>query len=103
MKKKTDMNQKARSDNAKNNSPLLNGRSVLFSSARTGTVGTKRQTYHIHVDLIAKLRGYAYWEQRMISEVVNYALEQFFEDKEIKVRPSKNVSLKKKDDRHTGL
>ena len=97
------MNQKACSDNAKNNSPLLNGRSVLFSSARTGTVGTKRQTYHIHVDLIAKLRGYAYWEQRMISEVVNYALEQFFEDKEIKVRPSKNVSLKKKDDRHTGL
>ena len=96
MKKKTDMNQKARSDNAKNNSPLLNGRSALFSSARTGTVGTKRQTYHIHVDLIAKLRGYAYWEQRMISEVVNYALEQFFENKEIKARPSKNVSLKKR-------
>ena len=103
MAKKTDMNQKARSDNAKNNSPPLNGSSALFSSARTGTVGTKRQTYHIHVDLIAKLRGYAYWEQRMISEVVNYALEQFFEDKEIKARPSKNVSLKKKDDRHTGL
>ena len=103
MAKKTDINQKARSDNAKNNSPLLNGRDALFSSARTGIVGTKRQTYHIHVDLIAKLRGYAYREQRMISEVVNYALEQFFEDKEIKVRPSKNVSLKKKDDQHTGL
>ena len=103
MAKKTDMNQKERSDNAKNNSPPLNGRSALFSSARTGTVGTKRQTYHIHVDLIAKLRGYTYWEQRMTSEVVNYALEQFFEDKEIKARPSKNISLKKKDDRHTGL
>ena len=90
------MNQKARSGNAKNNSPPLHGRGALFSSARTGTVGTKRQTYHIHVDLIAKLRGYAYWEQRMISEVVNYALEQFFENKEIKARPSKNVSLKKR-------
>ena len=96
MKKKTDINQKAHSGNAKNNSPPLNERDALFSSARMGTVGTKRQTYHIHVDLIAKLRGYAYWEQRKISEVVNYALEQFFEDKEVKVRPSKNVSFKKR-------
>ena len=91
------MNQRECSDNAKNNPASLNERSALFSGAWTGTVGTKRQTYHIHVDLIAKLRGYAYWERRRISEVVNYALEQFFEDKEIKERPSKNVSSKKKD------
>ena len=97
MKKKTDMNQRECSDNAKNNPASLNERSALFSGAWTGTVGTKRQTYHIHVDLIAKLQGYAYWERRRISEVVNYALEQFFEDKEIKERPSKNVSSKKKD------
>ena len=102
MKKKTDMNQRECSDNAKNNPASLNERSALFSGAWTGTVGTKRQTYHIHVDLIAKLRGYAYWERRRISEVVNYALEQFFEDKEIKARPPKNVSLKKKSDQHTG-
>lgn len=102
MKKKADMNQKERSGNARNNPAPLNERSTLFSDARLGTVGTKRQTYHIHVDLIAKLRGYAYWEQRRISEVVNYALEQFFEDKEIRARPSKNVSLKKKGNRHTG-
>ena len=102
MAKKTGMNQEERSHNAKNNPTLFNERSALFSSVRTGTIGTKRQTYHIHVDLIAKLRGYAYWERRRVSEVVNYALEQFFEDKEIRVRPSKNVSLKKKSDRHTG-
>ena len=102
MAKKTDMNQKNCSDNAKHTPAPWNEGSALFSGARTGTVGTKRQTYHIHVDLIAKLRGYAYWEQRRISEVVNYALEQFFEDKEIRVRPPKNVSLKKKGDQHTG-
>ena len=96
MRKKMDMNQKARSGKAKNNSPPLNGRSALFSSDHTGTVGTKRQTYHIHVDLIAKLRGYAYWEQRQISEVINRALEQFFEDKEVKLRPPKNALSKKK-------
>ena len=73
MEKKTDMNQKARSGKSKNNSSPLNGRSALFSSDYTGTIGTKRQTYHIHVDLIAKLQGYAYWEKRMISEVVNCA------------------------------
>ena len=64
---------------------------------QTGTMGTKRQTYHIHVDLIAKLRGYAYWERRMISEVVNCALEEFFKDKEVKQRPpKKNLSKKKR-------
>ena len=97
MKKKAGVNQKERSDNVRNNPAPMNEGSALFSDVRTGTVGTKRQTYHIHVDLIAKLRGYAYWERRRISEVVNRALEQFFEDKEIRVRPSKNVSLKKKD------
>lgn len=96
MSKTTDINQKARSGKVKNNSPPLNGRSALFSSDQTGTIGTKRQTYHIHVDLIAKLRGYAYWERRQISEVVNCALEQFFEDKEVKLRPPKNASLKKR-------
>ncbi len=97
MAKKRDMNQKARSDNAKKNSPPLNGRSALFSMDQTGTMGTKRQTYHIHVDLIAKLRGYAYWERRMISEVVNCALEEFFKDKEVKPRPpKKNLSKKKR-------
>lgn len=97
MAKKTDMNKKARFGNAKNNSSPLNGRSALFSNDWTGTIGTRRQTYHIHVDLIAKLRGYAYWERQMISEVVNCALEQFFEDKEVKSRPpKKNLSKKKR-------
>ena len=96
MTKKTDMNRKARSSKAKSNSPPLNGRSALFLSGHTGTIGTKRQTYHIHVDLIAKLRGYAYWEQQQISEVINRALEQFFEDKEVKLRPPKSASSKKK-------
>ena len=96
MTKKTNMNQNAHSGKGKNNSSPLNGRSALFSSDQTGTIGTKRQTYHIHVDLIAKIRGYAYWEQRQISEVINRALEQFFEDKEVKLRPPKNASSKKK-------
>ena len=96
MAKKTDMNKKAQSGKVKSNSPPLNGRSALFSSDHTGTVGTKRQTYRIHVDLIAKLRGYAYWEQQQISEVINRALEQFFEDKEVKLRPPKSASSKKK-------
>ena len=97
MAKKRDVNQKAHSGKSKNNSPPLNGRSALFSNDWTGTIGTRRQTYHIHVDLIAKLQGYAYWEKRMISEVVNRALEQFFKDKQVKPRPrKKNLSEKKR-------
>ena len=96
MKEKTDIDQQERPDKEQNNQSPLNGRSALFSRDWTGTIGTKRQTYHIYVDLIAKLRGYAYWEQRKISEVVNCALEQFFANKEVKPRPPKNASSEKK-------
>jgi hypothetical protein len=44
---------------------------------------TKRQTYHLKVEIIEKVRGYAYWERLGVSEVVNIALEEFFKDKEI--------------------
>jgi len=38
----------------------------------------KRQTYYIRMDLIRKVKEYAYWERKGISEVVNVALEEFF-------------------------
>jgi hypothetical protein len=44
---------------------------------------TKRQTYHLEVELIEKVREYAYWERLGVSEVVNIALEEFFKDKNI--------------------
>lgn len=47
----------------------------------------KRQTYYIQVELIEKLRAYAYWERKKISEVVNMALDEFFKDREVKKIP----------------
>ena len=47
----------------------------------------KRQTYYINVELIEKLRAYAYWERKKISEVVNMAIEEFFKDLEVKKIP----------------
>jgi len=44
---------------------------------------TKRQTYHLKVELIEKVKEYAYWERLGVSEVVNIALEEFFKDKKI--------------------
>ncbi len=52
-------------------------------------VEKKRQTYHSRVDVITKLRAYAYWERLGISEIVNAALEQFFADKEVRSLPPK--------------
>ena len=46
-----------------------------------------RHTYYARVDLLEKLRGYAYWERYGISELINQILEEFFEDKEIKPKP----------------
>ena len=79
------MEQKTGANSNKRSSDKQNGDE--FSRNWTGKIGTKRQAYYIYVDLIAKLRGYAYWERRKISETVNCALEQFFEGKEVKPRP----------------
>ncbi len=39
---------------------------------------TLRQTYHLDVDNVEKIKQYAYIERLKISEVVNKALEEFF-------------------------
>ena len=67
----------------------MNGRDLLSQELSEEKVQTKRQTYHVRAELIAKLRAYAYWERLGISEVVNLALEAFFADKEVKAVPSK--------------
>ena len=96
MKKKMDPEQKDHFDDERNNLSPADEDTNEFSRTWTGKIGTKRQTYHIYVDLIAKLRGYAYWERRKISEVVNCALEQFFKDKKIKPRPPIDTLSKKR-------
>jgi hypothetical protein len=42
---------------------------------------TIRQTYHLSNDNVEKIKKYAYIERLKISEVVNKALAEFFEDK----------------------
>lgn len=42
---------------------------------------TQRQTYHVEVELIEKVKRYAYIERLKISEVINRALKEFFQDK----------------------
>lgn len=42
---------------------------------------TKRQTYHLEMDLVEKIKKFAYWERIKVSEVVNQALREFFKGK----------------------
>lgn len=42
---------------------------------------TERQTYHLEIDLIKKVKDYAYWQRLKISDVVNQALKEFFKNK----------------------
>ncbi|MFH1238814.1 MAG: hypothetical protein V1653_01730 [bacterium] len=44
-------------------------------------IDTLRQTYHMSHDNVEKVKKYAYIERLKISEVVNKALEEFFEKK----------------------
>ena len=44
----------------------------------------RRQTYYIQEELIEKIRAYTYWKRMGISEMVNIALEDFFECLEAK-------------------
>lgn len=96
MTKKMDAEQKDYPNDEWNDLSSANENTDEFSRPWLGQSGAKRQTYYIYVDLIAKLRGYAYWERRKISEVVNCALDQFFRDKEIKPRPPIDILSKKK-------
>lgn len=41
----------------------------------------KRQTYHLDLDLIEKIKKYAYWQRLKVSEVVNQALREFFKNR----------------------
>ena len=96
MKKKMDTEQRDHPNDERNNLSPADENTDEISRTWMGRNGTKRQTYYIYVDLIAKLRGYAYWERRKISEVVNCALDQFFKDKEIKPRPPIETLSKKR-------
>jgi len=50
----------------------------------------KRQTYHMRIDLIPKIKEYAYFEKVDISDVVNEAIDRFLK----KYRPKgKQVNL----------
>ena len=42
----------------------------------------RRHTYYARVDLLEKIREYAYGEQVGISELINQILEEFFEEQE---------------------
>ncbi len=42
---------------------------------------TKRQIYHLDIDLINKVKKYAYWKRLKVSEVVNQALREFIKGK----------------------
>jgi len=42
---------------------------------------TRRQTYHMEIELIDKIKEYAYWKRLKVSEVVNEALREFFKNR----------------------
>lgn len=44
---------------------------------------TRRQTYHMEIELIEKIKKYAYWQRLKVSEVVNQALREFFKNKKV--------------------
>lgn len=51
------------------------------AESKPGKPDTQRQTYHVEVELIEKVKRYAYLERLKISEVINRALKEFFQDR----------------------
>lgn len=49
-------------------------------ACQNGSSPKKRQTYYIHTELMEKVKAYAYWERKGVSETVNMALERFLQD-----------------------
>ena len=85
MNSRTPLKKKARPANGKGNQS--DPKQYFRGLRRKGEV--TRHTYHARVDLLEKIRGYAYWERIGISALINQILEEFFEGKEVKPCPSK--------------
>ena len=51
--------------------------------------GWTRATFIMSETYLDKIKDYAYWERLQIKEVLNEALDNFFEDKKVRKRPSK--------------
>jgi len=51
--------------------------------------GWTRATFIMSETYLDKIKDYAYWERLQIKEVLNEALDNFFEDKKVRKRPSR--------------
>ena len=80
MNSHTHISKKVRSANGKVNQSTAEQR--FRRSRLTGEV--RRHTYYARVDLLEKVREYAYGERVGISELMNQILEGFFEEREDK-------------------
>lgn len=83
MNSATSLKKNNRSANGKGNE--TDAQQYFKCSLRKDEVA--RHTYYVRVDLLEKLRGYAYWERYGISELINQILEEFFEGREVKPKP----------------
>ncbi len=51
--------------------------------------GWIRATFIMREDSLEKIKDFAYWERLQIKEVIDEALENYFEDKKVRKRPKK--------------
>ena len=78
MNSHTRLGKKVRSANGKGNQSTAEQR--FRHSRLRGEM--RRHTYYARLDLLEKVREYAYGEQVGISELINQILEEFFEEQD---------------------
>lgn len=76
-------------DKVKRGRPKTSTRVVTKSSQEGTKVNETRATFIINEDLLDKLKAIAYWERKLIKEVINNSLQETIEKYE-----SKNGDIK---------
>ena len=63
------------------------GKPINTTPPKKKILEEKRETFIVKIDLSEKIKDFAYWERMKQKEALNFILEEFFKDKNIKNRP----------------
>jgi hypothetical protein len=81
--------QNKRSKQSKQSLQSKQSNTAKVTSSNGLSEGWIRATFIMREDNLEKVKDFAYWERLQIKEVIDEALENYFEDKKVRKRPDK--------------
>jgi len=74
-------------EKVKRGRPVTQTKEITKSSQEGTKENETRATFIVNEELLEKLKAVAYWERKLIKEVINTALQEYVDKKKPKPRP----------------